>query len=516
MTRRPQRNTGNEEPARKATRFKYPEPILSPMHLFVVPGDTLTKPEDDYDAYFLAETQGLCTHFKYHKHKITFFLASMRQFANTALEGENVHYEELGGENQSYQALLEHYLEDNDVERVTTYTPKDQFFTAVQDACENTETEYEEIPNPNFLTTPQEFKSFLEDNKYFHDAFYRWQRKRLNILVDQDQKPVNGKWSFDADNRERLKDPSKVPSLPEINENDDVNEVKQLVEKQFPDHPGDTSTFWLPTTREESEEWLETFLQERFEDFGPYQDAINSDVDFGFHSVISPMMNNGLLNPSYVVDRAVQWYEEHDTAYNSVEGFIRQIIGWREFMKGVYDNESLEQNYFDNQRGLTQDWYEATTGLDPVDDVIKQSQRYGYAHHIQRLMVVSNAMLLLEIHPKEAYRWFMEFYVDSADWVMQPNVYDMGQYATGGLFATKPYISSSNYIRKMSDYGKASWSNDWDALYWAFIDKHRDTFKDNNRMKFMIRLLDKKGEEELREIRSRAKDVKNRITKPSP
>ena len=485
------------------------------MDLFVVPGDTLVEPDRDYDAYFLAETRGLCEHFAYHKHKIVFYLSSMRRFARDLRDqGDRVIYKSLRETgSKSYQEVLEDTVSDESVDSLTTYAPKDRFFNAVSDVADTCDVNCSILDNPNFFLSAEQYKSYFADHSYFHQSFYKWQRERLDVLID-DGEPTGGSWSYDEDNRESLGDPSKVPSLPEVSHSPVVGDVKELVADEFADHPGRVDNFWLPTSEEAAKEWFETFLSERFEDFGPYQDAINEGVPFAFHSVISPMMNNGLLNPSYVVRRAETWYDEHDTHLPSVEGFIRQVIGWREFMRGVYETKDLRSNYFEHSRGLSDAWWTGDTGLKPVDDVVEQAKEYGYAHHIQRLMVVSNAMLLCEAHPDDVYQWFMEFFVDSADWVMEPNVYGMGQFADGGVFATKPYISSSNYVLKMSDYSEGSWCGDWDALYWTFLDNNRDKLSDNHRMGFMYSLLDKKGDEELAEMHDRASTVRDQLTSP--
>lgn len=482
------------------------------MNAFIVLGDTLTIPEEKYDLYIFIESTDLTTHFQYHKHKIIFFLSSMRGYADSLRSKEhNVSYTPISKE-ITYKKALQDVISEYNIDSVGIYEPKDHFFNTVHTVCKNRGIEIEEYDNPNFLTSRPLFKEYLQENKLYHNSFYIWQRKRLDILVE-DGSPYKGKWSFDSENREKLKDPSIVPEIPSVSHNDYVKEVKDIVAERFSTHPGDVHSFWLPTTHKQAKNWYQIFLDERFNNFGPYQDAINKDVDFGFHSVISPMLNNGLLSPHYVVKRAITYYEENMLPYSSLEGFIRQIIGWREFMRGVYDNKSLQKNFFQHTNKLSDKWYTGETGLDPVDDAIKQVLHTGYGHHIQRLMIFSNAMLLCQIDPDEVYTWFMELFVDSADWVMQPNVYDMGQFATGGLFATKPYISSSNYIRKMSDYGKGKWSEEWDALYWTFLENTYQKLKENNRMGFMLSLLDKKSDEQMEQYRTIAEKTRSRLSK---
>ncbi|MDZ7722492.1 MAG: FAD-binding domain-containing protein [candidate division KSB1 bacterium] len=262
-----------------------------------------------------------------------------------------------------------------------------------------------------------------------------------------------------------------------------------FVEKTFPDHPGSIAEFSLPTTRTQALSFFDDFLQNRFEQFGPYEDAINSEHPFLFHSIISPALNIGLVTPQDILDKLEPIMYAGDVHLPSLEGLIRQIVGWREYMYGMYRILNLKGNFFQQKRRLTQAWYEGTTGIPPLDHCIQKALRYGYLHHIERLMIVGNLMLLSGIHPKEVFTWFMELFVDSADWVMTPNVYGMSQFADGGQIATKPYIAGSNYILKMSNYKKGTWCDIADGLYWRFIEMHKDFFDTNPRMRIMTRAL---------------------------
>ncbi|MEM9483465.1 MAG: FAD-binding domain-containing protein, partial [Cyanobacteria bacterium P01_F01_bin.116] len=274
-------------------------------------------------------------------------------------------------------------------------------------------------------------------------------------------------------------------------------------------------SFWLPTTREQSLAWLEQFLEQRFQNFGAYEDAITSRSDIVYHSVLSPMLNMGLVTPTEVIERATAFAEENDIPLNSLEGFVRQIIGWREFIRGIYQNYSERQdteNFFEHHRKLKPCWYDASTGIPPLDDAIQKAVRLGYSHHIERLMIIGNIMLMCAVDPREVHRWFMEMYVDSSDWVMGPNVYGMGQFSDGGIFATKPYICGSNYLLKMSDYKKGPWCDAIDGLYWQFIDTHRPFFKKNYRMSAIIGNLDRMDVERKTRIYSAADKFRERVT----
>jgi deoxyribodipyrimidine photolyase-related protein len=235
-----------------------------------------------------------------------------------------------------------------------------------------------------------------------------------------------------------------------------------------------------------------------------------------FHSALSPCLNLGLLTPDEVVNAVLERHEAQDLPLASIEGFVRQVIGWREFVRGIYrvfGDEQESSNFWDHQRGLTDDWYQGTTGIAPLDDAIKTSLRLGWAHHIQRLMVLGNLMTLCEIRPADAWRWFMEMYVDSSEWVMGPNVYGMGIFSDGGVFATKPYICGSNYLLKMSDYSRGDWCDTVDGLYWRFIDKHREFFASNPRLALMPKALDRLNEDRRETIFIAAETFLDRFTR---
>ncbi len=290
-----------------------------------------------------------------------------------------------------------------------------------------------------------------------------------------------------------------------------------LVEAIFPDHPGSSENFWLPVTLNESKIWLDRFIRDRLENFGTYQDAITNKSDFVFHSILSPMINAGLLTPDMVADQILSAFAKSGKAIslNSVEGFIRQVIGWREFVRGIYQNfdEVQTKTNFWNHQGQLQDcWYTGQTGIPVLDDAIKKAERWGYNHHIERLMVVSNMMLLCEVHPQQVYKWFMEMFVDSSDWVMGPNVYGMGQFSDGGIFATKPYICGSNYYLKMSHYPKGEWCETVDGLYWRFIANHRSFYESNPRMGMMVKILDNMDKTKKQNIFKKAESFIRQVT----
>lgn len=351
-------------------------------------------------------------------------------------------------------------------------------------------------PSPNFLS-PDDFlaKHTGGPRKPFMAKFYQAQRLRMGLLVERDGSPAGGQWSFDADNRRKLPKNAAIPTPPKSPANPWITNAVETVEKQFATHPGTLDGFRWAVTHEDAEAWMRVFFRERFEHFGIYEDAISGRHGFINHSAITPMLNIGLLTPDSVVNAAIDAAAENPRVpLNSLEGFIRQVIGWREFMCGIYRHRGIairNGNFWNLDRPMPAAFYDGTTGIPPIDRVIRQLLREGWCHHIERLMVLGNFMLLCRIRPDDVYRWFMEMFVDAYDWVMVPNVYGMSQFADGGTFTTKPYLSGSNYILKMSDEPKGPWCGIWDGLFWSFIADHRDFFLRNPRLSMMARNWEK-------------------------
>lgn len=452
---------------------------------------------DAQTLFFMAEDVGLCTHFRYHKHKLMLFLSAMRSHAEDIEKDYPLQYWELTEENRglSYEDKLLRTLQQYEhIKEIVLYVIEDKFFAKrIRSFCQSYDLRLTIVDSPLFINTIADFQDYLDRAKRpFMQYFYIEQRKKRNLLLDEHQEPLGGKWSLDAENRKKLPKGIAIPALAQSEATEHTEAVAVLVDTLFPDHPGDTQDFWLATTRRQALYRLQDFLKNRFENFGPYEDAIDRDRNFLFHSVLSPYINLGLITPDEVLEKAVSYATEQDTHFPSVEGFVRQVIGWREFMRGVYHTHELQGNFFEHHNRLNQHWYEGTTGVPPLDDSIRRVVKHGYTHHIERLMVLGNSMLLAEIHPDEVYRWFMEMFVDSSDWVMEPNVYGMSQFADGGTFATKPYIGGANYIAKMSNYSKSGdWADEVDGLYWRFIDRHQKVFANNQRMSMMVGTLDR-------------------------
>ena len=325
--------------------------------------------------------------------------------------------------------------------------------------------------------------------------FYVDQRRSQNILIEKDGSPTCGQWSFDKNNRKKLPTTIPIPNEPSIKTNKFVEKAKKCVSVNYKDYFGNEENFCYPVTHEEAEKWLEDFLIERLDLFGDYEDAISSKNRILWHSVLSPLINTGLLTPKQILNKSQRYFFSNKISINSYEGFIRQIIGWREFMLIIYKRNNLELrngNFWGfEDKPIPSCFYTGKTGIKPLDNSIKNILETGYAHHIERLMIIGNFMLLCRVHPNQVYKWFMELFIDSYDWVMVPNVYGMSQFSNGGLFTTKVYISGSNYIRKMSNFKSGDWCKIWDALFWNFIDDYKNIFEKQYRMSMLIKNYEK-------------------------
>ena len=350
--------------------------------------------------------------------------------------------------------------------------------------------------SPGFINSGADNQRWKKDrSRWFMAEYYKYQRRRLNLLMDGEN-PAGGRWSFDEANRKKVPkaELQRLPAPPSKVQSDIDVWARERVLSDFPNAPGSLETLYLPTTHEEAALWLDNFLVNRLEHFGDYEDAIVEGESWLWHSVLTPALNSGLLTPQQVLSSVIEYAEAKDVPLNSLEGFVRQVVGWREFMRATYDDLGVEMrtsNHWNHARPMPKSFYDGTTGIGPIDDVIGRVLTTGYCHHIERLMVLGGFMFLCEIKPTDVYTWFMEMFVDSYDWVMVPNVYAMSQHADGGLITTKPYFSGSNYIRKMSHWKLGEWSDVWDGLYWRFIWKHRETLASNPRWAMMCRSVEK-------------------------
>ncbi|MFJ6000575.1 cryptochrome/photolyase family protein [Arthrobacter sp. NPDC092385] len=461
------------------------------------------------DTHFVfLEDDLLFRSLRFHQQKLVLHRASLTLFARRVeAAGFSVDYVETSAESTSQERLAE-LLSDRGATVVTYYDVVDDWLERrLKRTLADAGVEGRVLETPQFLTPRDLLATYFSSHNWRMQSFYEWQRKRLGVLVERDGSPQGGKWSFDADNRRRLPRKLALPDPPEFERPPAVADAIAWVQAAFPDNPGNAESFNWPVTHRQAFEALEVFLTERFELFGPYEDSIAEGRIYLFHSALSSSMNTGLLSPADVVDLALDFAERHGTPINSVEGFIRQVIGWREYMRASYVLRGREMRT-GNTLGLTADldqrWWTGQTGLEPVDSVITRVLDTAYAHHIERLMVLGNAALLMRAKPDAVYEWFMEMFIDAYDWVMVPNVYAMSQYAAGSMITTKPYVSGSNYIRKMSDFKDGPWRFSWDALYWEFVGDHRELFARNPRSRMSVVLFDRMDAGRRAELRHEA------------
>ncbi|NCP67211.1 cryptochrome/photolyase family protein [bacterium] len=454
---------------------------------------------------------------KFHKQKLVLHRASLHSYKDELTKsGKNVHYFEMAEEKSKLSKIFEQLEIESykviSVCEVTDFILEKRLKRLA--SVHNMEINW--LESPLFLNSSEVNHDYqIGKKKLLMAEFYKQQRERLKILMNEAE-PQGGQWSFDEENRKKLPK-TKINDLPLLSfppETEAVSEAKKYVEKHYKNNPGSLETFLYPINHEQAESWLQLFLSERFKEFGPYEDAIEEGQNWLYHSVLTPMLNIGLLTPEQVVNEALEYAEMHNVPIASVEGFIRQIIGWREFMRLSYETFGVKMrttNHWQHRNKMPTAFYTAETGITPIDDTIKRILETGYCHHIERLMVLGGFMFLCEIDPDEIYTWFMEMFIDSYDWVMVPNVYAMSQNADGGLITTKPYFSGSNYIKKMSHYQTGGWADIWDALYWNWILKNSEELKQNHRWSMMVAMANKMDDEKKGNYQKMSEEFKNSL-----
>ncbi|MEP0214023.1 MAG: cryptochrome/photolyase family protein [Cellulophaga sp.] len=455
------------------------------------------------ETIYLIEEYLFFKQYSFHKQKIAFHRATMMRYRDFLIDEHNsdVTYIASTDKKSDIRIFLQELKKDN-VEHINYIDPTDNWLKKrIEESAEKAGIKTTVHTSPLFLNSEEDLASFFttDKKKYHQTTFYKEQRKKLDILIDENGEPEGGKWTYDAENRKKYPAKKTPPSIQFPDVDKYYKEAKEYVNKNFEDNLGSlTEQSLYPTNFKETEDWLQQFFEQRFMEFGVYEDAIVAENSILNHSVLTPMLNVGLITPKEIVDRALDYAKANNVPINSTEGFVRQIIGWREFIRGMYITKGTEErttNYWKFTRKIPASFYTGTTGIPPIDQTIKKLLQTGYSHHIERLMVLSNFMLLCEFHPDEVYQWFMELFIDSYDWVMVPNVYGMSQFADGGLMATKPYISGSNYLMKMSNYKKGEWQDVWDGLFWRFMHTQRDFFLSNPRLGMLIRMYDKMDKE---------------------
>lgn len=406
------------------------------------------------------------TRYKFNKKKLVLHRASMKKHQKS-LRGDRkyVEFKKVKNVYSKFKNSKVVLFDPNDAKLLKTLVSKSKIHRF----------ELLVYPSPGFILTTEEALEYGEGKKkYVNAQFYKMMRKKTGYLMTKRGTPEGGKWSFDTMNRKRLSPKISVPRIPCEKMDADVKEAASYVNKNFKSNYGCTEDFFYPTDRKEALSWLRNFISKRVKNFGPYQDFIAKDHDFLFHSVLSSSLNTGLLTPKEVCDAVIKAYKSKKTSLASCEGFVRQVISWREYVRMIYlTHGSKEPNFFGQRRKLNRKFYYGTTGITILDNEIKKAVRTAYSHHIVRLMLFANVMTMLGLKPDEMFKWFSELFIDAYDWVMWANVFGMGTYGDGGMTMSRPYISSSNYLKNMSDYkNEGEWREKLDALYYGFIGKH--------------------------------------------
>lgn len=496
-------------------------------------GSPALKRARETDARILmVEAVEEATYVPQHKARLVLFFSAMRHFRDALLDEDfDVTYAALGhaGTHDSIAAELDAQIEADGIKRVVCVTPGDaRVGAAIKAVCQNADVELEALDDTHFMSTIKEFRAHAEGRKsLIMEYFYRDMRKRTGILMDGG-KPIGGKWNFDADNREAFgkEGPPHIPAPLEFKPDAVTREVITMVEKRFPKAPGALDHFAYPVSADDAQSALDDFITHRLPRFGTYQDAMFTGEAFLYHSRLSTCLNLHLLDPRDAIEAAVQAYEDGDAPLNSVEGFVRQILGWREFIRGVYWTKMpgyAEMNGLNADQDVPAFFWTGETDMACVADGVQQLIDHAYAHHIQRLMVLGLFLMLLGARPYDVHRWHMSMYADAIDWVSLPNVLGMSQHGDGGIVGTKPYSASGNYINKMSNYCSECRYNPSKAigkdacpfttLYWDFLDRNGEAFRKNHRMGFQLRNLDRKSSEDLDNIRDQAASLKAKFTK---
>lgn len=392
--------------------------------------------------FYLIEEYLFFQQYPFHQQKIAFHRASMKMFQKKLEDlGKTVHY--IDSENLlSDIRKFTSEIKAKNISTINVVNPADFYLEKRLKKLASAIT-LNTVDSPQFINNKNDLAAFFDPEKtsYFQTAFYKQERVRLNILVNKKGEPEGGKWTYDVDNRKKYPKAKMPPPIYFPEKSEVWTEAFNYTQKHFKNNLGTlTENPIYPISPEQAEDWLEQFLDCRFQDFGIYEDAMVQRKHFLHHSVLSPLLNSGLLKPDYVVEKTLEFAKKNKIPLNSTEGFIRQLIGWREFMHGMYIFKSVysrNKNFFGFKRAMPKSFYDGTTGIPPIDETIKKILKTGYCHHIERLMILGNFMLLCEIHPGAVYQWFMELFIDAYDWVMVPNIYGMSHFADGGTFCDK-------------------------------------------------------------------------------
>lgn len=498
-------------------------------NLILILGDQLSHrlsalegADKDNDLVVMAEVHSEASYTNHHKKKLVFVFSAMRHFADALEEdGWRVHYQLYHPDNpaQSIEQVIAELAREYQPERViTTECGEWRLHEQISRWHKTLGIPVEIRPDTRFVCNIDEFARWAEGRKQLRmEFFYREMRKKTGLLMTSEGQPEGGQWNFDTDNRKKWA--GKPPAPAPFREEPDAitTEVIELVNEYFSEHFGTTGNFHYAVTAEQAQEALAHFVDFALPCFGDYQDAISDNEDWLFHSILSPYLNTGLLDPMEVCEEAVRAWHAGRAPLNAVEGFVRQIIGWREFVRGIYwllMPGYARENRLGNSRELPWFYWTGDTKMRCMHKAIDATARNAYAHHIQRLMITGNFALLAGVKPEAICDWYLAVYIDAFDWVELPNTLGMVMHADGGYLGSKPYAASGKYIQRMSDHCQNCHYRVQDAtgdracpfnsLYWHFIDRHREDFANNPRMTMMYRNWDKQKPERREALRARA------------
>lgn len=508
--------------------------ITTCRNLVIVLGDQLNLDSAAFDGFdreqdivWMAEVAEESKHVWTHKARIAIFLSGMRHFANSLRKKKfHVEYRQLDDKvnRGSLSEELGASINNLRPKRLVVVQPGEwRVLEIIHKCAERASIEVDLRSDRHFLSTPEEFADHAKGRKQLRlEYFYREMRRKHNVLMDGNE-PEGGKWNYDADNRGAFgkEGPTDLPRQKQYRHDKTTKKVLELVEHEFAEHPGSLDDFDWPVTTRQAEGELKDFIENRLASFGEYQDAMWTDEPYLYHSRLSAALNLKLLDPRDVIEEAIVAYRAGRAPLNSVEGFVRQILGWREYVRGIYwlyMPEYLQRNTLNAKQSLPEFYWTGDTDMHCLSQTIGQTLNYGYAHHIQRLMVTGLFALLLGVYPKQVHEWYLAVYVDAVEWVELPNSLGMSQFADDGVMASKPYVATGKYIQRMSNYcedccydpKEASGENacPFTTLYWDFLAKHKKLLAGNNRMSMQLRNLDRKEDAELKRIRQKASQLR--------
>ena len=509
---------------------------MSLRTLYIALGDqldaaSLFDPAADraQDAVWMAEVPAESRNSWSHQARSLYFLTAMRHFAESLQDqGWSVHYAQLGQhDHEDLAAALRHSLQALKPARVQLLRPGDwQVLQDLSAVLDHSGLEWMLREDPHFFSTPQAFARWAQGRKPFRmEHFYRAMRRRHDILLDPDGHPLGGRWNFDTDNRKAFgrTGPPPIPAPCAFPPDALTREAMADVKAHFPDHPGSLEAFDWPVTREQALIALDDFIRHRLPHFGDFQDAMWPDQPYLYHSRLSAAMNLHLLNPREVIEAALSALEADKAPLPAVEGFVRQILGWREFVRGLYWLRMpgwLDENHLDAQTPLPDFFWSGKTDMACLRDALKSTLELGYAHHIQRLMITGLYCLLLGVEPRQVHRWYLSVYVDAVEWVELPNTLGMSQFVDGGVLASKPYIASGAYIQRMGPYCRdcrfrpdqrvGDQACPFTTLYWDFLIRHEQRLADQPRLGLQLRNAARLDAQERHDIRQQAEALRRR------